>query len=127
MHIFYFFEKIIAEIKVITITEKKVINPNPLPVRPKISCSSGDLLATKIITKFNKNIEAKINNFFMPGLLKEFLKFLIALGTKNIAKQNKIIFLGIIIESLFMFGVMTRVIAIDPETKILKSLCCPAN
>ena len=102
------------------------MNPNPLPVRPKISCSSGDLLATNIITKFNKNIEAKINNFFTPELLKEFFKFLIILVRKNMAKQNKIIFLGIIIESLFMFGVMTRVIATDPKTKILKSLCCPA-
>jgi hypothetical protein len=42
------------------------------------------------------------------------------------AKQNKIIFLGIIIESLFMFGVMARVIATDPKTKILKNFCCPA-
>ena len=95
----------------ITTKEKNVINPNPLPVLPKICCSIGASLNTMAKTSCAKNRDESIMNILIN--LKSFLVFMFSIkyGSITSAEQSMITTLGIINASLLKFGVAAKVIA----------------
>jgi hypothetical protein len=110
---------IIDEATRIIIAEKNVRKPSPLPIRPKMSCSIGDVLLTKIrIPSSNKSntSTAKILLYLLAKIISLFLR---VTGSKNKAKQNKIMNFGIINESLFKPGVIASVTATTEKIKTI--------
>ena len=91
--------------------EKNVINPNPLPVLPKICCSIGASLNTIAKTSCAMNRDESSMNILIN--FKSLFAFMYSsrYGNINSAEQSKIITLGIISASLLKFGVATKVIA----------------
>ena len=102
---------IIDEAINITIAERNIIKPKPLPILPKINWSIGEVLLNRIkLPSINKS-SAIATKILLYRLAKITFIFLKVIGIKNNAKQKAIIAFGTINESLFKPGVMAKVIA----------------
>ena len=101
----------------ITIAEKKVINPSPLPVLPKMSCSIGEVLLIKIKVPSINNVSTSIAKVLLSRLVNKTVIFFKIIGSKNKARQKRIMTLGTINESLFKPGVMASAVEVIPKTK----------
>jgi hypothetical protein len=107
---------IIDDVSRITMNEKKVITPSPLPILPKMSCSIGEVLLIKIKIPSINNAITSIAKVLLNRLVNKKLVFFKIIGSNNKARQKRIMTFGTINESLFKPGVMASAIEVIPKT-----------